>query len=65
MCHRDSRHIKPMESKVRIEILDRAVPKLIKNFNGHTCRLYDDFDIKCEDCPLTKQTRSPPSPDGG
>lgn len=50
--HRDSRHIKPMESKIRVEILNRAVPKLIKNFNGHKCTFYDKFDIMCEECPL-------------
>jgi hypothetical protein len=41
-----------MDPKIRVEILNRAVPKLIKNFNGHKCTLYDEFEILCEDCPL-------------
>lgn len=52
MAQRDSRHIKPMDPKHRLEILNRAVPKLIKNFNGHKCTLYDKMGIKCIDCPL-------------
>jgi len=52
MAQRDSRHIKPMDPKHRVEILNRAVPKLIKNFNGHVCTLYDKFDIQCKECPL-------------
>jgi len=50
--HRDSRHIKPIDPKVRVDILNRAVPKLIKNFNGNKCTFYDQMNILCEDCPL-------------
>jgi|WetSurMetagenome_2_1015567.scaffolds.fasta_scaffold30343_1 hypothetical protein len=49
---RDSRQIERLTIDQRKEILYRAVPKMIKNFNFDHCS-FEDLGIKCYKCPLS------------
>lgn len=49
---KESLQIKSLDPAIRVKILERAVPKMIKNFNNRKCKFYDELGISCEKCPL-------------
>jgi hypothetical protein len=41
-----------MSDSVRKEILERAVPKMLKHIMPTKCTFYDELGIQCTNCPL-------------